>query len=162
MRYRRIIATIAIIALLVALVCFFWLRPSLPVPQDIDTVVLYSIDGRGIDPPRPRQPLFRGFPILGEMTLSDSEQSTVLRSINRGMAQFGIGGMACHWPRHGLRIHGTAKTIDYTICFECENIEVFDADTRNRVYTSSSAQPVLNDLLLRANIELCPGMIDVP
>ncbi len=161
MRVKRISAILVAIALALVAAYLAWPRASLPVPDRITAMTLYSIDGRGIEGPRPGQVTFNGYPVLGAVELNDRDQVVVLRAINRGVAE-AAGSASCHWPRHALRITGAHKTMDYAICFECSNIEVFDGDSRSWVSTTPDPQSTLNDVLTDAGIELAPGMVEVP
>ncbi|MEM8670484.1 MAG: hypothetical protein AAGG48_23360 [Planctomycetota bacterium] len=158
---KRIALILGSIVLVVLSLYFAWPRASLPVPDLITAMTLYSIDGRGIEDPKPGQPTFRHYPVLGAMDLDDRQQAIVLRALNRGVAA-GDAQASCHWPRHGLSITGDGRTVDYSICFECWNIEIVDGTSRTWVSTTPDPQVVLNDLLKDAGIELAPGMIEIP
>ncbi len=158
---KRTPLILIVFVLISAMIYVGWPRASLPFPEAITSMTLYSIDGRGIEEPKPGQPTFHHYPVLGKTALDVHQRDLVLHALNRGVARHGGGAMACHWPRHGLRIAGGNKTVDYAICFECENIEIFDGDSRTWAYTTPDPQTALNDVLTRAGVELAPGMIEV-
>ncbi|MEM9415638.1 MAG: hypothetical protein AAGA29_09205 [Planctomycetota bacterium] len=125
------------------------LPPHPPIiPHAPDAVTLYAIDGPEMegeefdlgtghgpyDPLADYTPdeLFHGYPILGHVNLTGTPEGAHLARLieqARDRRQGLIAG--CFVPRHGLRVIRGGVTVDYVICFECDQFHWFiDAQSR--------------------------------
>jgi hypothetical protein len=132
-------------------------------PDAPDSLVLYSIDGEDPDHEVSKYPesveRFHGYPVLGKTEIGDRDQrQEIVESVELGITSFDGYPAKCFWPRHGLRITQADKTIDYVICFECNQVKIFRGDEEEVLTTAASPQTLLNTVLQDANIEFAPGM----
>lgn len=137
-----------------------------PVPglNQPEKLMLYSIDGTE---PRPEDEdpageKFQGYPILGQLEISDDALKTrIIEAIRKGLADSDGSLAGCFWPRHAIRSVTGGRTTDYVICFECQQLEVYeDGSSRTVLPITRHPQKVFNELLNSANIPLAPGMIE--
>lgn len=138
-------------------------EPAAP-PADPDRLVLYSIDGRSVDP-ETRQRIktdeeFHGFPVLGKVEIDKaSDRKAIVNAVHEGIAQSNGMKARCFVPRHGLRVETNDNAIDYVICFECLQIDTYANGERTNKPTTSAPQAMLNQYLKAANVPLAPGMV---
>jgi hypothetical protein len=71
-----------------------------------------------------REP-YKGPAILGYAEITDPAEQRTLMSALAGGARRSEGGYLCHNPRHGLYVETSTMVIDFSICFECENVYPF-------------------------------------
>ena len=71
------------------------------------------------------KPTFHGYLILGQAQVRSAETRTnLLDALYKVM---GKGDpYACFNPRHGIRAVRNKKTVDLVICFECQQIDIYD------------------------------------
>ena len=68
--------------------------------------------------------VFHSFGILGKAEITDSnEQRTLLRALARGASENDDHAAACFNPRHALHIEENGQSLDFTICFECLQVQ---------------------------------------
>ncbi|XAM01067.1 hypothetical protein OT109_06695 [Phycisphaeraceae bacterium D3-23] len=117
------------------------LPPQAPtVPNAPDSVTLYAIDGPVMegagfdlgngpyDPLADYTPdeLFHDYPILGHVDLTGTPEGAHLARLieqARDRPQGLIAG--CFTPRHALRVVRGGVTVDYVVCFECDQFQWF-------------------------------------
>ena len=95
--------------------------------------------------------------MLGEIVVSGASKGALLAALQQGIEENNGKMMKCFEPRHGLRVVYDGKTIDFLICFECLQIEIFNGtNLESGVLVSSSPQALFDKLLRDANIPLAP------
>lgn len=98
---------------------------DLEIPEQL---ILYSIDGQDYGPENaPKvEETFHGYPVLGKVEIKEAEKrEEIIAALKDGIAG-SDGTMAkCFWPRHGIRAVEKGQTIDYVICFECYQLQVY-------------------------------------
>jgi hypothetical protein len=133
-------------------------------PTPLDTahsLVLYSLDPKDYHPEKNpgSENHFHGCVILGKTELSDSaKRDEIVTAFKNGMAQSGIEPYECFEPRHAIRTVESGRTIDYVICFECCQFQVYTDGQRSEGYelVSREPQPVFDKVLKEAGIKLAP------
>ena len=136
-------------------------RESLKSIADAEKVTLYSLDFRTDQEPGDAG-RFHGYPVLGSIDVSDaSRRGAIVAAMSDGIERFrGESGHNCFWPRHGIRAERGGKATDYVICFECAQIEVYDANGSkiHSMLTTKQPQPTLDRPLKAAGIALAPAL----
>ena len=92
-----------------------------------DAVTVYSIDG-GREPQERAKTAeeFHDYPVLGKVEVADTAAALELTSAVEEAID-NHGGDKCFDPRHGIRIVRAGRQIDYVICFQCENVYIYDS-----------------------------------
>jgi hypothetical protein len=68
--------------------------------------------------------VFHGYDILGKAEISDrNEQQALLRALAQAASEYDDGPALCFNPRHALHIEQNGRSLDFTICFECFQVE---------------------------------------
>jgi hypothetical protein len=68
--------------------------------------------------------VFHSFGILGKAEITDTnEQRSLLRALARGASENDDHAAACFNPRHALHVEQNGQSLDFTICFECLQVE---------------------------------------
>jgi hypothetical protein len=118
--------------------------------------VLYSLhpNPRELDPEELKtKPVFHGYLILGQTRITTAK--TRMDLLNALYADLGKGDPAyCFNPRHGIRAVRGNKTIDLVICFECQQIEIYDERGKGGTLIAHSPQPVFDRILTQASVPL--------
>ncbi len=126
-------------------------------------LMLYSIDGRDYEPGQEPQAdeKFHGYPVLGKVEIAESDRRReIFAALQDGMAK-SDGRMAnCFWPRHAIRTLENGRTMDYVICFQCDQLELHVGDTKSVKPITRDPQPLFNKCLKEAGVPLAPGMAD--
>lgn len=122
----------------------------------IDSMTLFSLDGtfEG-DVSKIEGEAFHGYPVLGKLEVdSASERYNVHHAILQGVEdEDGDGMKRCFWPRHGVRLSMNGKTVEYLICFECNQIhEYVDGEETWWKATSNTPAAELDKLLSAAGV----------
>jgi hypothetical protein len=132
--------------------------PDLSIP--IDSMTVYSLDGRnewGRDPKPPPAKMFHEHPVLGKVDIaSPKDRTAILAAIKKGIVKGGEGAK-CFFPRHGVKFTQAGKTMEYVICFECSEFELYMDGVRSHEYTESTADTahqILDEHLAGAGIPL--------
>jgi hypothetical protein len=159
---RKWILLLSLIALITTFICS-WYWASWSIPNNPDQLVLYSINGS--DYPKGKEPKtaekFARYPLLGKVEITDAKVRRELMSVLRlGVAQHYGAVAKCFWPRHAIRIITNGRTIDYIICFECEQIIEKEGEKWRRIPTTDSARDYFNSVLQQHGIPLAPFHID--
>jgi hypothetical protein len=82
-------------------------------------------------------PAFHGWPFLGRSTsISREDQAALLKELGAMFADPPEVTIACHLPRHALRLQTPTGDLDVLICFECSNLEIYDAAGIQLVFTA--------------------------
>jgi hypothetical protein len=129
--------------------------PELSIP--IDSMTVYSLDGRDRDKKPPAGEMFHRFPVLGKVDIASPEdRAAILAAIKKGIAK-GDQGAKCFFPRHGVKFTQAGKTVEYVICFECREFDLYTDGVKSHQYTQSTADtahPILDQHLKGAGIPL--------
>jgi len=100
--------------------------------------------------------VFHGFDILGKADITDtSEQRALLRALARGASENDDHAMACFNPRHALHIEQNGRSLDFTICFECLQVET-QGFHPSGFLTSASPEPTFDESLRTHHLPLAP------
>lgn len=128
-----------------------------------EQLTLYSIDGRM----RPKEnwpttkEKFGNYPLLGKLEIKDPAKIKELFDAVKGaLPRSYVPFATCFNPRHALRTVEHGKTIDYVICFECNNVRINRNGKTEIVPITSKPQALLNKQLTDAGIPLAPGSVE--
>ena len=92
---------------------------------------------------------FHGWEVLGRMTLADDKQrKEILAAFKKGVEESDGKVAACFQPRHGIRAIRGEKTVDFVICFECLQVQVFAGAKQERGFLITSSPQVIFDRVL--------------
>jgi hypothetical protein len=121
--------------------------------ENSERVVLYSIEGEGEAVPESTETSFHGFRILGKTELASAEQrQEILTALYLGIEEGGSPAL-CFSPRHGISAHSGHSSIDFVICFECMQLDVF-GKRHCRVVIGESPRDKFNSVLTRSGVAL--------
>src|SRR5579871_277178 len=89
--------------------------------------------------------------ILGQTQVISAKTRTDLltafyEGLDKGYA------MACFNPRHGIRVVQNNKTVDLVICFECQQVEIYDSQGKRTITISDSPKSVFDHVLSEAKV----------
>src|SRR5947199_5846779 len=118
---RHACAAAALIA--VAILALYIFRSG-----SIDSMTLYSLDGT-FDfegGKKPEGEAFHNYPVLGQLDVTSlKDRREIVNAVKQGIAEYKGQPAKCFWPRHGIRFTQRGKTIEYLICFECNQLTVY-------------------------------------
>jgi hypothetical protein len=121
-----------------------------------ETFILYSLhpSPMEVDPQELKtKPVFHGYPVLGQTQITAA--TTRMDLLSALYTDLGKGDpAACFNPRHGIRAVRGNKTVDLVICFECQQIEIYDERGKQGTTTTHSSKPVFDRILSAANVPL--------
>jgi hypothetical protein len=120
-------------------------------------MVLYSLNpGNNHDEDVHTDTVFHGFDILGKAEITDrNEQRALLRALARGASENDDHAMACFNPRHAIHIEQNGRSLDFTICFECLQVQARGFDPGGFL-TSASPEPTFDESLRTHHLPLPP------
>jgi hypothetical protein len=130
-----------------------------PQLQPTDALTLFSIDGNVY--PEGKEPQtaehFHGYPVLGKTDISDTVQhDEIIAAVNEGL-EHPEAEAKCFYPRHGIRVRRAGETIDYVICFQCLQLDIYIGDRRlHHMRINRISRETLNKCLTEAGIPLAP------
>ena len=112
-------------------------QSSAPIPQAEGLFTLFSLDGDrypGDHVPEGTK-LLHGWPILKTCSIQDSAtRKKLFTALDEGIAELGtVSGemqIDCFNPRHAIRVETNAITVDYMICFQCQNYDIWEGDKK--------------------------------
>jgi hypothetical protein len=112
-----------------------------------------------LSPDRPQeQPkvAFHGWKVLGKTTVKDAEtRRKLVTAFKKGVAENNGIVAACFNPRHGIRVTADGKTVDFVICFECDQVQAFVGDKKEPGFLiTDSPQAVFDGVLKEARVPL--------
>ncbi len=118
-------------------------------------VELLSLDP---DPPEDKSPDdFHGWRVLGRASVQQPTAMKLINDLKAGHAtvETELGVPACFNPRHGLRISSADETLDVVICFECEQIAIYeDNKVVDSLLTSSLPAERFNQVVRELKLPL--------
>jgi hypothetical protein len=99
---------------------------------------------------------FHGWRILGRTTIKDANtRKKLVAALKQGAAENDGIFANCFNPRHGIRVTHEGKTIDFLICFECLQVQVYTDKLRDGGFlTISSPQPLFDEVLRQAGVSV--------
>lgn len=128
--------------------------PELAILLRSREIALFSLEP---DLAKPSAAKFHGYPILGSTMLSDPERRIILERFVAGIDVHPTIAAACFLPRHGLRVKSHGHTLDFLICFQCIQVEIYRDNERVSWWgTNNAAQQVFNEVLARHHVKLPP------
>jgi hypothetical protein len=109
-----------------------------------------------LDPGSEKEPVkngFHGYKVLGSTLIKEADRrKQLVQALTAGMAQK-ANPARCFSPRHGIRASHDGKTVTLVICFECSQLDVYEAPAgARRLLISTSPEPVLDRMLKDAGI----------
>lgn len=157
------------LAVAVFLLWLFWPIPNpMEELQEAEEFILYSIDGREEsriihdNPPIPKLPeTFRKYPVLGKVKIDKPEERRkLIAGFKDAVTSKPWIGAKCFWPRHGIRALVNGKTVEYVICFECDQYYRSEKDALRKEFgylnRDKNVQPVFDKPLTDASIPIAP------
>lgn len=129
-------------------------RRALEDPQRLELISLRP--GHHESPP-PNS--FRSWEKLGSVEVTDAaERKRLADALLKGADENDDEAMACCEPRNALRVTRDDRTFDFVICFECLQVLFYEGETEvGHFLVSESPQPVFDEMLRAAGIELAPS-----
>ncbi len=146
-------------------------KPHLPADlehllENADEFVLLSLDPTP-DFERKSKNTFRKHPILGQTEIkAASERANLIAALNEGISARGVtssNGVVfaqaplpdCFNPRHGIRGEKNGETVEFLICFECEQIKINSSNGTDWFFqTSKKPAAIFNRVLKKAGVPL--------
>jgi hypothetical protein len=123
-------------------------------------MVLYSINPRKIwqgESAAPDRKYFRNYRVIGSTEIvSPEERARVLDAFAKSVFDFvsGAYSIECFDPRHGLRVSIDGRTMDFLICFECQQVETKGFGKISGFSVNGEAQPVFDEVLRAHRVKL--------
>jgi len=151
-------AFVGMLAIL-GLVIVWWMRPSAVIPTP-DQMTLFSLDGRkmlkgGSDPTYDGEHFYRT-PVLGKIDVAAAaDRRHLMQAMNEGLNDTGAVQAKCFWPRHGIRATTDGNTVDYLICFQCCQMQVYSGEQKTTLFTiGNSPQEAFDRFIAAAGLPL--------
>jgi hypothetical protein len=124
--------------------------------REVDSLELFSLAPISSKSPEDG---FHGWRVLGKTAISSStEREEIVHALDNAIREHGQdSNIMCFNPRHGIRIRAVDRRLDLVICFECEKFYSYREGAEDReavVHLKRSAQPVLDEVLRRADVPL--------
>lgn len=115
-----------------------------------ETVMLYSID-----PSRTEKTTeaVAGYGALGKIEIKDAETRRKMARALAGALDKNAGAK-CFEPRHVLRATRGEVTVDFIICFECEQMEIWTGSTVRMEFIRGTPQELFDGRLRAAGIPI--------
>jgi hypothetical protein len=128
-------------------------RRALEAPERLELFSLRPGDDE-TEPPNP----FHDWEMLGSVNVTNAaDRKRLSEALLKGAAENDGEVASCFEPRHALRVTRNRRTFDFVICFECLQVVVYEGDAELGYFlVSESPQPVFNEVLTAAGIELAP------
>jgi Aspartic acid proteinase inhibitor len=99
---------------------------------------------------------FHGWRVLGKTVVKDKKtREQLAAAVVMGVADNEGLAAACFNPRHGIRVTAAGKTVDFVICFECLQMQVFlGTDRSEDLLIAASPQALFDKVLHSAGVPL--------
>lgn len=117
-----------------------------------DKVVLYSIDPTGS---RATTGAIAGYGVLGKTEIKDAHTRSKLALALAGALDKNAGAK-CFDPRHVLRATSGETTVDFVICFECQQMQIWTGSVMRTEFMNGTPGGLFDGLLQDARIPLAP------
>jgi hypothetical protein len=122
----------------------------------IDSMTIYSLDGtyeEGHSKKKPSGEMFHKYPVLGKVDIAaPKDRTAILAAVKKGIAKSDGTEAKCFWPRHGIRLTQSGKTIEYVICFQCLQLDEYVDGKSSHKLTTESPATVLDKHLEEAGV----------
>jgi hypothetical protein len=123
--------------------------------EKAEQIVLLSVDPEKPETVPPND--FHGWKVLGKTSITDPEvRRDLMDAFKKGVDDYKPGPIpACFNPRHGIQASYNGKTVDFIICFQCEQLgSLVNGKDSYGLRTTRSAQPIFNKILTEAKVPL--------
>jgi hypothetical protein len=101
--------------------------------------------------------MFHGFIILGKAEITDrKEQRTLLRALARGARENDSAEGTCFLPRHALHIEEGGRSMDFTICFTCLQVEPRGFNNGDHFLVSQSPEAIFEHSVAAHHLPALP------
>lgn len=121
--------------------------------RDTGVFVLYRLDGDRYpgDPVPEGAVLMHGWPILQECPIdSAATRHELFAALDAGIEGSGEVVPDCFNPRHAIRVESGSIMVDYVICFQCLQYEIWEGDKRvTGGMTTTSPKPTFEAVLAK-------------
>jgi hypothetical protein len=131
-----------------------------------EKMTLYSLDPSSMegsmrwDGKKHSGETFHGYVVFGKLEIVDAaKRKEIAHAMNTGVAK-GDAMAKCFEPRHGIRATKGDVVRDFVVCFECAQFVVHQGETSERKAISRDPQPVLNNLLKKAGVNVAPELYE--
>lgn len=95
------------------------------------TFTLYQLDGDRYpgDPVPEGAVLLHEWPILQSCSITSlATREQLFKALDDGIDQWSGTPIDCFNPRHGIRVESDGVNVDYLICFQCQNYQIWEGD----------------------------------
>lgn len=117
--------------------------------------LLYLEPRTGLAPGLNKTALFHGYPVLGQVQVTDpSQKQELLRALEDGIARSSHSIPACFSPRHGIHAVAGNNSVDLVICFHCQQFEIYWGKGDKLSGVSNAPQAAFDHVLSDAGITL--------
>ena len=120
-----------------------------------DTLQVLSLDptNGAIDPKG-----FHRWPVVGEVLIGDTDRKPFVDAVIRGAKPQSEASPCEIAPRHGIRASSKEGTVDFVICFECGEVQVFYSQGGEEYLEPNSIlAAILSETLTKAKIPVIPS-----
>jgi hypothetical protein len=97
---------------------------------------------------------YRGWKVLGRITPGRATCNVLRSELNRAIRTFDGKRAACFIPRHAIQIIQDGTTVDFVICFECSQVEVFVGREHLKTITMTGSPRLFDQTLRDAGVPL--------
>jgi hypothetical protein len=113
---------------------------------------LFSLEPE--DRPHSTSGTLQGFKILGKANLTRSQAQLAANAFLKAAKDWDGMSADCFNPRVALRILSQGHTFDFLLCYECQELDVYE-DGKIMVSLGASGSPkILNSILAAAHVPL--------
>ena len=91
-----------------------------------DGMELYRLNPRGLDKGAKDKKAFHGYEILVTVTLDKDQRREAGAYFGKTLHWNVLRQALCFDPNHGLRVTAGKKTLDFAICYSCNQMDVYD------------------------------------
>jgi hypothetical protein len=101
---------------------------------------------------------FHGWKVLGRAQVRDGHARTrLLTALKQGVGENDGKSAMCFVPRHGIRVKHDGQVVDFVICFQCFQVQVFvEGAPADGFLVTGSPQRAFDQALRDAGVPL-PG-----
>jgi hypothetical protein len=101
---------------------------------------------------------FHGWKVLGKTdVLNMAQRKPLVAAFRNGVEEHDGSVALCFWPRHAIRLRNGERTMEFVICFECLQVEVFrNGEPAEGFLISESPQQTFDACLKAAGVPLAP------
>ncbi len=158
---RRSVTFCVIVCVLFSAGCKPQYQNTGPLPERETLEQCDAMEVFALDPSPGHRPLdvnngvgFHGWPVLRRAVVPEGRRRQVAKDMIRGY-EWANTPLKCFEPRHGVRVKRGERTVDYVICFVCNNVYVYGDGERG--YYCTSHFTILDDLLKNGEVPADPN-----